>query len=561
MKDYYANLGVVPTAEDVVIRAAYKALVQRYHPDRYSGDQAEANAKMAEINEAYGVLSDPIMRKQYDVDRGVAIEKGEGNSNYFGPLKKDTVSPPADINRQPNDFTWGFYSKGVWLTLLGTVIGLFDPPYGYYSFLHFAFFSVAAYGAYLVGKSRHGLTFLLVLMAFLYNPVTSFTLGKDTRPIWIFINLISLVLLFYARHVLRTGTLEAKTEQDIEQEFLKAVEQEQADLWERLRYLELVRSPSKKEEKQRRNEIDQINASLKKLEEVKSNPVSTSLGYVAATIISSPFVLWYFEDKIKAPWKLNIEVIIGAGLAVGAGVAILSFLGAWTYRFFLKSSGGSYRQVRQSLPSGYSVCVVILGLAILYGYYQLMDSRKDNYNQQIAYEAQKKFDSDARVKTENEARLEQQRQAARAAGVPSTPNYFDPRTESLISELENMYREIDPKSPAYRQDAVDQILALADQIEQRNVPRGAALEQATRTIIQQLRSSNITNRTQQNPTTTGRNSGYSTSRAITGTKEASDYQRLLGGGGSDERHIVDSGPTKCVVKPVMTDEDFARCKD
>jgi molecular chaperone DnaJ len=71
MKDYYAILAVTPAAEDVVIRAAYKALVQRYHPDRHPGDQTEANAKMAEINEAFSVLSDPMKRKQYDIDHFV----------------------------------------------------------------------------------------------------------------------------------------------------------------------------------------------------------------------------------------------------------------------------------------------------------------------------------------------------------------------------------------------------------------------------------------------------------------------------------------------------------
>jgi len=45
MKDYYIILGVLPDAEDVVIRAAYKALVQRYHPDRFKGDPAEAHRK------------------------------------------------------------------------------------------------------------------------------------------------------------------------------------------------------------------------------------------------------------------------------------------------------------------------------------------------------------------------------------------------------------------------------------------------------------------------------------------------------------------------------------
>lgn len=98
MKDYYAILGVVPSAEDVVIRAAWKALVQRYHPDRCAENMAEANARMSEINEAYNVLSDPVQRKAYDQSRGnkesdfseweheEAVGRAAGS---FDPLEKD----------------------------------------------------------------------------------------------------------------------------------------------------------------------------------------------------------------------------------------------------------------------------------------------------------------------------------------------------------------------------------------------------------------------------------------------------------------------------------------
>jgi curved DNA-binding protein CbpA len=68
-KDYYRILGVLDDAEDIVIRAAYKALAQRYHPDKWTGSKDEANKRMSEINEAYGVLSDPLKRKQYDASR------------------------------------------------------------------------------------------------------------------------------------------------------------------------------------------------------------------------------------------------------------------------------------------------------------------------------------------------------------------------------------------------------------------------------------------------------------------------------------------------------------
>lgn len=61
-KDYYSILGVLPSAEQIVIRAAYRALSQIYHPDMESGDEE----KMKEINEAYSTLNDPAKRKKYD---------------------------------------------------------------------------------------------------------------------------------------------------------------------------------------------------------------------------------------------------------------------------------------------------------------------------------------------------------------------------------------------------------------------------------------------------------------------------------------------------------------
>jgi hypothetical protein len=98
MKDYYAILGVTPSAEEVVIRAAWKALSQRYHPDRFSEGMVNANDRMAEINEAYSVLSDPVKRKTYDESRGkeerdfgdwVHEEEADQAVNGVDPLEKD----------------------------------------------------------------------------------------------------------------------------------------------------------------------------------------------------------------------------------------------------------------------------------------------------------------------------------------------------------------------------------------------------------------------------------------------------------------------------------------
>ena len=81
MKDYYRTLGVLDDAEDIIIRAAYKALAQRYHPDKWKGDPQEANKRMSDINEAYDVLSDSGKRKLYDDEYFANHPKNEAEEN------------------------------------------------------------------------------------------------------------------------------------------------------------------------------------------------------------------------------------------------------------------------------------------------------------------------------------------------------------------------------------------------------------------------------------------------------------------------------------------------
>jgi len=57
---------VLDDAEDIIIRAAYKALAQRYHPDKWKGNSDESHRRMIDINEAYSVLSDNEKRRKYD---------------------------------------------------------------------------------------------------------------------------------------------------------------------------------------------------------------------------------------------------------------------------------------------------------------------------------------------------------------------------------------------------------------------------------------------------------------------------------------------------------------
>ena len=64
-KDYYKILGVPKTATGKEIKAAFRKLARKHHPDVNKGD-ARAEAKFKEINEANEVLSDPEKRKRYD---------------------------------------------------------------------------------------------------------------------------------------------------------------------------------------------------------------------------------------------------------------------------------------------------------------------------------------------------------------------------------------------------------------------------------------------------------------------------------------------------------------
>ena len=64
-RDYYEILGVSKTASTDDIKAAYRKLALKYHPDR-NPDNKEAEEKFKEAAEAYETLSDAKKRQQYD---------------------------------------------------------------------------------------------------------------------------------------------------------------------------------------------------------------------------------------------------------------------------------------------------------------------------------------------------------------------------------------------------------------------------------------------------------------------------------------------------------------
>jgi molecular chaperone DnaJ len=74
-KDYYQILQLLPTASASDIRKAYRRLALEFHPDKNNTQQAAAQFVI--IREAYDVLSDPVQRRKYDLDRftGQAITR------------------------------------------------------------------------------------------------------------------------------------------------------------------------------------------------------------------------------------------------------------------------------------------------------------------------------------------------------------------------------------------------------------------------------------------------------------------------------------------------------
>ena len=63
-KDYYATLGVPRDADADAIKAAYRKLARKYHPD--VSKEKDAEEKFKEVGEAYETLKDPEKRAAYD---------------------------------------------------------------------------------------------------------------------------------------------------------------------------------------------------------------------------------------------------------------------------------------------------------------------------------------------------------------------------------------------------------------------------------------------------------------------------------------------------------------
>jgi len=134
---HYDNLKVSRHAPQEVIRAAYKALSQKYHPDKNQGDERAARI-MAIVNTAYNILSDPVRRKEHD--EWIAAEQwevewlesthgDEGRDKTRGDAQWEPqqVAVPSRLRVLRDPRWWGamlvFFAGGAALTFV-----LLDPP-------------------------------------------------------------------------------------------------------------------------------------------------------------------------------------------------------------------------------------------------------------------------------------------------------------------------------------------------------------------------------------------------------------------------------------------------
>jgi curved DNA-binding protein CbpA len=91
MNDLYEALQVHPRAEPAVIRAAHRALARTYHPDM-GGDER----RMMDINSAWAILGDPILRAAYDIERDRSILSAATKSSADVDPRADRRTPHAD---------------------------------------------------------------------------------------------------------------------------------------------------------------------------------------------------------------------------------------------------------------------------------------------------------------------------------------------------------------------------------------------------------------------------------------------------------------------------------
>ncbi len=108
-RDYYEILGVPKTADAAAIKAAFRKLAMKLHPDQNPGCKVSED-RFKEIGEAYAVLSDPEKRAQYD-RFGRAAFNGAGPGG-FGPGGPGGFTDFSDLFNEIFGEMGGMFAQG-----------------------------------------------------------------------------------------------------------------------------------------------------------------------------------------------------------------------------------------------------------------------------------------------------------------------------------------------------------------------------------------------------------------------------------------------------------------
>jgi curved DNA-binding protein CbpA len=100
MSNFYEILEVSSKASQEVIRAAYKTLMQRYHPDKNAHDPTNAQRIQA-IRMAYDILSDTVKRKSYDTDLSKNKDTYTSGSRINKLVEEEPATTPKNIKPKP----------------------------------------------------------------------------------------------------------------------------------------------------------------------------------------------------------------------------------------------------------------------------------------------------------------------------------------------------------------------------------------------------------------------------------------------------------------------------
>ena len=131
MATHYDVLGVRPDASTAAIRAAFVGKARALHPDGHGGrPDAELDAvrrAMQDVNEAWRVLRDPLLRSAYDRLLQEAPTQAEARVGHpaAAPAESDLDRPYPRRPAEPGDVTVAFVRAAPWVALVAVLVAIF----------------------------------------------------------------------------------------------------------------------------------------------------------------------------------------------------------------------------------------------------------------------------------------------------------------------------------------------------------------------------------------------------------------------------------------------------